>query len=107
MALDSVLDERTLREIYLTAFEIAVKEGKTKSIMSSYNLVNGTYANENEHLLIDILRKEWGFNGLVVTDWGGNNDGIASLKCYNQLEMPGTPDHPEEITNKRYFCLIA
>ena len=97
MTLDSVLDERTLREIYLTAFEIAVKEGKTKSIMSSYNLVNGTFANENEHLLMDILRKEWGFNGLVVTDWGGNNDGIASLKCYNQLEMPGTPDRPEQV----------
>ena len=97
MTLDSVVDERSLREIYLTAFEIAVKEGKTKSIMSSYNLVNGVYANENEHLLIDILRKEWGFDGLVVTDWGGNNDGVLSLKCYNQLEMPGTPDRPEEV----------
>ena len=97
MTLDSVVDERTLREIYLTAFEIAVKEGKTKSIMSSYNLVNGVYANENEHLLVDILRKEWGFNGLVVTDWGGNNDGVLSLKCGNQLEMPGTPDRPEEV----------
>ena len=95
MTLDSVLDERTLREIYLTAFEIAVKEGETKSIMSSYNLVNGTFANENEHLLVDILRKEWGFDGLVVTDWGGNNDGLLSLKCGNQLEMPGTPDRPE------------
>ena len=97
MTLDSVVDERTLREIYLTAFEIAVKEGKTKSIMSSYNLVNGVYANENEHLLVDILRKEWGFDGLVVTDWGGNNDGVLSLKCYNQLEMPGNPDRPEEV----------
>ena len=97
MTLDSVVDERTLREIYLTAFEIAVKEGKTKSIMSSYNLVNGVYANENEHLLVDILRKEWGFNGLIVTDWGGNNDGVLSLKCGNQLEMPGTPDRPEEV----------
>ena len=97
MTLDSVVDERTLREIYLTAFEIAVKEGKTKSIMSSYNLVNGVYANENEHLLVDILRKEWGFKGLVVTDWGGNNDGVLSLKCGNQLEMPGTPDRPEAI----------
>ena len=99
MTLDSVLDERTFREIYLTAFEIAVKEGKTKSIMSAYNLINGTYANENEHLLVDILRKEWGFNGLVVTDWGGNNDGVKSLKCGNQLEMPGTPDRPEEVLN--------
>ena len=97
MTLDSVLDERTFREIYLTAFEIAVKEGKTKSIMSSYNLINGVYANENEHLLVDILRKEWGFDGLVVTDWGGNNDSVLSLKCYNQLEMPGNPDRPEEV----------
>ena len=97
MTLDSVLDERTFREIYLTAFEIAVKEGKTKSIMSSYNLINGVYANENEHLLVDILRKEWGFDGLVVTDWGGNNDGVASLRCGNQLEMPGNPDRPEEV----------
>ena len=97
MTLDSVLDERTLREIYLTAFEIAVKEGKTKSIMSSYNLVNGVYANENKHLLVDILRKEWGFKGLVVTDWGGNNDSVLSLKCGNQLEMPGNPDRPEEV----------
>ncbi len=97
MTLDSVLDERTLREIYLTAFEIAVKEGKTKAIMSSYNLVNGVYANENEHLLVDILRKEWGFEGLVVTDWGGNNDSVLSLKCLNALEMPGNPDRPDEI----------
>ena len=97
MTLDSILDERTFREIYLTAFEIAVKEGKTKSIMSSYNLINGTYANENEHLLVDILRKEWGYKGLVVTDWGGNNDGVKSLICGNQLEMPGTPDRPEEV----------
>ena len=97
MTLDSIVDERTFREIYLTAFEIAVKEGKTKSIMSSYNLINGKFANENEHLLVDILRKEWGFDGLVVTDWGGNNDGVASLKCGNQLEMPGTPDRPEEV----------
>lgn len=95
MTLDSVVDERTLREIYLTAFEIAVKEGKSKSIMTAYNLVNGVYANENEHLLVDILKKEWGFDGLVVTDWAGNNDGVLSLKCGNQLEMPGTPDRPE------------
>ena len=97
MTLDSVLDERTFRELYLTAFEIAVKEGKTKSIMSAYNLINGEYANENKHLLVDILRDEWGFDGLVVTDWGGNNDGVLSLKYGNQLEMPGTPDRPEEV----------
>ena len=97
MTLDSIVDERTFREIYLTGFEIAVKEGKAKSIMSAYNLINGVYANENKHLLVDILRKEWGFDGLIVTDWGGNNDGVASLKCGNQLEMPGTPDRPEEV----------
>ncbi len=65
MAMNSVLDERTLREIYLTGFEIAIKEGKAKSIMTSYNEVNGVYANENEHLLKEILREEWGFDGLV------------------------------------------
>ena len=70
MAVDSILDARTLREIYLTGFEIAVKEGNAKAIMSSYNLVNGTYANENAHLLTNILRNEWGFDGFVVTDWG-------------------------------------
>lgn len=66
MAMDSVLDERTLREIYLTGFEIAVKEGKAGAIMSSYNEVNGIYANENKHLLQEILREEWGFDGIVV-----------------------------------------
>ncbi|MFZ2758758.1 MAG: glycoside hydrolase family 3 N-terminal domain-containing protein, partial [Gemmiger qucibialis] len=74
MASDSVVDERTLRELYLTGFEIVVKEAKPKTIMSSYNLINGTYANENRHLLMDILRGEWGFDGAVVTDWGGSND---------------------------------
>ena len=74
MASDSVLDERTLREIYLTGFEIVVKEAKPKSIMSSYNRVNGVYANENEHLLQEILRNEWGFDGFVVSDWGASND---------------------------------
>ena len=71
MVIDSVVDERTLREIYLTGFEIAVKEGEPKTIMSSYNRVNGTHANENEHLLREILRDEWGYGGVVVSDWAG------------------------------------
>lgn len=89
MVIDTIVDERTLREIYLTPFEMAVKQGKTKAIMSSYNKLNGTYTNEHEHLLRNILRNEWGFNGVVVTDWGGNNDRIKALKAGNELEMPG------------------
>ena len=88
MAMDAVIDERTLREIYLTGFEIAVKEGKSKAIMSSYNQINGTYANENEHLLTDILRDEWGFDGIVVSDWGGNNDPVKAVEAGANLEMP-------------------
>ena len=88
MASDSVLDERTLRELYLTGFEIVVKEAAPKTIMSSYNLVNGTYANENAHLLQDILRRDWGFSGAVVTDWGGSNDHALGVKNGSTLEMP-------------------
>lgn len=96
MTIDTIVDERTLREIYLTAFEIAVKEGKTKSIMSAYNKVNGTYANENMHLMNDILRNEWGFNGCVITDWGGSNDRIKGLLAGNELEMPSTGGETNE-----------
>ena len=88
MASNSVLDERTLRELYLTAFEIVVKEAHPKSIMSAYNKVNDTYANENHHLLVEILRKEWGFDGAVVTDWGGSNDHVEGVKNGSTLEMP-------------------
>ena len=88
MASNSVLDECTLRELYLTAFEIVVKEAHPKSIMSAYNKVNDTYANENHHLLVDILRKEWGFDGAVVTDWGGSNDHVEGVKNGSTLEMP-------------------
>ena len=88
MASDSVLDERTLRELYLTGFEIVVKESAPKTIMSSYNLVNGTYANENAHLLQEILHKDWGFTGAVVTDWGGSNDHALGVKNGSTLEMP-------------------
>lgn len=88
MTTDSVVDERTLREIYLTGFEIAVKEGGPKAIMSSYNRVNGTYANENSHLLQQILRKEWGFEGFVVSDWGACNDPAAGIAAGSALNMP-------------------
>ncbi|MEY8420811.1 glycoside hydrolase family 3 C-terminal domain-containing protein [Oscillospiraceae bacterium 44-5] len=90
MASNSVLDERTLREIYLTGFEIAVKEGGAKSIMSSYNEVNGVYANENYHLLQEILRDEWGFDGFVVSDWGASNDHVEGVRAGSHLEMPTT-----------------
>ena len=88
MAMNAVLDERTLREIYLTGFEIAVKEGGAKAIMTSYNQVNGTYSNENTHLLKDILRDEWGYDGIVITDWGGSNDHIKGVAAGSDLEMP-------------------
>lgn len=90
MATDSVVDERTLRELYLPAFEIAVKEGGVRALMTAYNRLNGTYCNENEHLLRDILRGEWGFNGLVVSDWGGNNDRVAAIRAGSSLEMPAS-----------------
>lgn len=90
MSNDSILDERTYRELYLTGFEIAVKEGKAKTIMSAYNRINGVYANENKTLLLDILRKEWGFDGFVVSDWGGSNDHVSGVKNGSNLEMPTT-----------------
>lgn len=90
MTSDSVMDERTLREIYLPAFEIAVKEGRAKCLMTSYNMLNGQYTNENKHLLQDILTREWDYDGLVVTDWGGDNDRVRGLIAGNSLEMPGT-----------------
>ena len=96
MASDSVVDERTLREIYLTGFEIAVKEAKPKSLMTSYNRVNGVYANENEHLLQEILREEWGFDGFVVSDWGGSNDHVEGVRAGAHLEMPTTGGDSDE-----------
>jgi beta-glucosidase len=87
---DSVVDERALREIYLTGFEIAVTEGKPLAIMSAYNRVNEVYANENCHLLREILLEEWGFEGMVITDWGGSNDRVKGLEMGNHLEMPAT-----------------
>ena len=88
MCVDSVVDERTLRELYLTGFEIAVQEGHPKAIMSAYNKVNGSYANENRHLLQEILRQDWGFDGFVVTDWGGDNLHAEGVKNGSALVMP-------------------
>lgn len=90
MSIDEVVDERALREIYLRGFEEVVKEGQPKTIMSAYNRVNGIYANEHPHLMNDILYDEWGFKGVMITDWGGNNDRVAGLLAGNQLEMPST-----------------
>ena len=92
LANDSVVDARTLRELYLTNFEIAIREGHPKTLMTSYNAVNGTYAHENQHLLRDILRGEWGYRGAVVSDWGGCNDFVESVRAGADLEMPGTGD---------------
>ena len=88
MTLNAELDERALREIYLTGFEIAVKEGKPGALMMSYNQVNGLQSNENPHLMLEILRKEWGYDGLVVTDWGGSDDHIRGIQCRTTIEMP-------------------
>ena len=89
MTADSVVDERALREIYLTGFEIAVKESQPWTIMCSYNRINGTYASDHKYLMNDILKEEWGHEGLVVTDWSAMNDRIAALKAGVDLEMPG------------------
>ena len=86
---DSQLDERTLREIYLAAFETAVKEGRPDTVMCAYNKINGVHCSDNKKLLTEILRKEWGFDGMVVTDWGALNDRIAGFQAGCDLNMPG------------------
>lgn len=93
---DSVVDLRALHEIYLTGFEIAVKEGKPLSIMSCYNRINGVYTSEDEALLQKLLRDEWGFDGFVVTDWGGSNNRVLGLLAGNHLEMPGTKGQSDQ-----------
>ena len=92
---DSVMDERTLREIYLTAFEIAVKEGRPKTVMCAYNKLNGIHCSDHKKLLTDILRDEWGHQGIVVTDWGAMNDRIEGFKAGCDLSMPGGSDYME------------
>lgn len=90
MTCDSVVDERALREIYLTAFEIAVKKAKPWTVMNSYNKINGAHGSENKHTQIEILRDTWGFDGVVVSDWGAVNDRVKGLANGNDLEMPSS-----------------
>lgn len=90
MSVDVIVDERTLREIYLSSFEGAVKKGKPWTVMCSYNKINGEYASENKNLLTEILRDEWGFEGFVVSDWGAVNERVKGLEAGLDLEMPSS-----------------
>ena len=92
---NSVLDDRTLRELYLTAFEIAVKEGRPSTVMCAYPKLNGVHCSDNKRLLTDILRTEWGFGGMAVTDWGAMNDRIEGFRAGCDLNMPGGSDYME------------
>lgn len=97
---DSILDERTLWELYLTAFEIAVKEGHPSTVMCAYPKVNGIHCSDNRTLLTDILRKQWGFDGMVVTDWGAMNDRIEGFRAGCDLNMPGGSEYMEKEVKK-------
>ncbi|NLT18452.1 MAG: glycoside hydrolase family 3 protein, partial [Clostridiales bacterium] len=90
MSISAEVDERTLREIYFPAFENTVKKAKPWTVMCAYNKINGEYCSENKWLLTDVLRKEWGFNGFVVSDWGAVNDRVKGVAAGLELEMPGT-----------------
>lgn len=90
MTSDSVMDERTMREIYLAAFEGMVKKAKPWTIMNAYNRLNGTYLCENKEILTDVLRKEWGFDGYVMTDWGAMDERVKALEAGCNLEMPAS-----------------
>ena len=98
---DSILDERTLREIYLRGFEICMKEAKPASVMSSYNKINGVYSPNSRELLTDVLRCEWGFEGMVMTDWYSTGNGLGrndlAIDAGNDLIMPGMGANKKEI----------
>src|SRR5205085_12237303 len=85
---DSVIDERTMREIYMPVFEAAVKEAHVGAIMDSYNLVNGTHASQNQHILNEVAKQEWGFDGLIMSDWFATYDGVGAANSGQDLEMP-------------------
>ena len=96
MTIDAVVDERALREIYLTGYETAVKEAQPWTVMCAYNKVNGTYCAENAFLMTEVLKQEWEHEGLVVTDWGAMNDRVNGLRAGVELEMPGTTNGNDE-----------
>lgn len=96
MTSDSIMDERTMREIYLASFENMVKQATPWTMMGSYNKLNGTYLCENKLILTDILRDEWGFDGYIMSDWGAMNDRVDALKAGCELEMPGMTDRNDK-----------
>lgn len=97
MTIDTIVDERTLREIYLTGFEIAVKQAQPWTVMCAYNRINGIYASDHAYLMKDILKGEWGHQGLVVSDWGAMNNRVEALKAGVELEMPGVSNGNDEL----------
>ena len=95
---DSIVDERTLREIYLPAFEAAVKEGHVRAVMDSYNLTNGIHMTQNAPLNIDVLKKEWGFSGILMSDWTSTYDAVAAANGGLDIEMPSGKHHEPRAT---------
>ncbi|WP_207588358.1 glycoside hydrolase family 3 C-terminal domain-containing protein [Halomontanus rarus] len=101
------IDERTLREIYLPAFEAAVREADVSSVMASYNRINGTYAPQHRRLLTEVLKDEWGFEGFVVSDWWATHDGVAAAEAGLDLDMPGMPVYDWQCHGSTFLDLVA